>query len=86
MPERLRDARRKVVGVKETMKAVQNATAMTVYVAADAEQRIVRPLQQAAIQAGIELVSIESMRLLGRLCAIDVGAAAAALLKDNVPR
>ena len=41
VPERLRAAKRLAVGVKQTLKAVQVGAASTVYVASDAEERVV---------------------------------------------
>lgn len=82
MPQRLRETRRVAVGVKEVMKAVNANKAQLVYIADDADQVIIGPLKSAVYTAGIELVAIDSMRLLGRLCEIEVGAATAALLKE----
>lgn len=82
MPGRLSEAKRRVVGIKETTKAIQAGLATTVYIAQDAEERVVRPLKAALAHGGIEVVQVESMRALGRLCAIEVGAAAAAILRS----
>lgn len=86
MPERLRTAKRLAVGVKQTLKAVQAGAAAVVYVAADAEERVVRPLRQELAARGCEVVEVESMQTLGRMCGIDVGAAAAAILEGDLSR
>lgn len=80
MPDRLRLAKRKTVGVKQTLKAVQSGEAQVVYLAQDAEERVLRPLKQALAKHPVSIVEVESMQQLGRECGIDVGAAAAALL------
>ena len=43
----LKTAVAKVVGVKQTAKALQKQTASAVYIAADAEERITLPLKRS---------------------------------------
>lgn len=86
MPERLRTAKRRIVGTKQTLKAVQAGAAAIVYVAKDAEERVLRPLRAELANSRCEVVEVESMQLLGRMCGIDVGAAAAAILEEDLPR
>lgn len=81
MPDRLRGARRKAVGAKETLRALEAGTAAVVYVAKNAERRVVRPVLEAADLAGMETVAVETTAELGRLCGIAVRAACAAILK-----
>lgn len=72
----------KTVGIKQTLKAVRNNRAKTVYVAKDAEKRLTEPLIKLAEENSLEIIYIDTMKELGSLCGIDVGASAAALLKD----
>jgi large subunit ribosomal protein L7A len=76
----LADAARRVVGAKQTLRAVERGEAQAVYLARDADQRVVRPIKEACERAGIPLVETASMEELGRICGIAVGAAAAAVL------
>ena len=80
MPERLRAARHKSVGAKQTLKAAETGRAKVVFLAKDAEERVLAPIVRQAQTRGIEIVYVESMQQLGRMCGIEVGAAAAALL------
>lgn len=80
MPERLRQAKRRTVGMKETLKAVQSREAKLVYLAQDAEDRVTEPIRSIATTHSIPVIEVESMETLGRICGIEVGAAAAALL------
>lgn len=80
MPERLRAARNKSVGTKQTLKAVQSGQARVVYVAQDADARVVGPVLGAARELGLETVRIDTMKELGKMCGIEVGAATAAVL------
>lgn len=86
MPERLRTAKRLAVGTKQTLKAVQAGAAVVVYIAKDAEERVLRPLKAELAKSSVEVVYVDSMQSLGRMCGIDVGAAAAAILEGDLPR
>ncbi len=84
MPERLRATRRRAVGAKQTLRALQSGAARVVYVAGDAEQRVVRPVvSMAQSLPGVEVVTVDTMARLGRLCGIEVGAACAAILLER---
>lgn len=80
--ERLRSSRKKTVGTKQTLKAVEKGTAQVVYAASDAEPQVIRGLLQACEIKGIPVIMVETMAELGRACGIDVGSASAAVL-DN---
>jgi len=84
MPERLRNARNKIVGAKQTLKAAEAGRASVVYLAKDAEDRVSAPIVRQAQERGIEVVYVETMQQLGKLCGIEVGAAAAALLTSQL--
>jgi large subunit ribosomal protein L7A len=80
MPERLRSASQRVVGAKQTLRAAEAGRAQVVFVARDAEQRVIVPVVQHAQRHGIEVVFVDTMIDLGRMCGIEVGAAAAAIV------
>ncbi len=77
---RLRAAPARAVGTNQTTKAIARGMAVEVFVAADADRRVVEPIVQAAAEAGVGLIEVQSMTALGRACGIAVGAAAAAVL------
>lgn len=80
--ERLAGARVKTVGTKQTLKAIQKGQAKLVYVARDAEERVVRELVRLSDDKNIEVVYADSMAKLGQACGIQVGAASAAVIED----
>ncbi|MGO5064345.1 MULTISPECIES: ribosomal L7Ae/L30e/S12e/Gadd45 family protein [unclassified Clostridium] len=71
----------KVVGVKQTVKALKNNTVKTLYVSKDADESLIKPLIELAEENSIDIIKVDTMKDLGRLCGIDVSAATAALLK-----
>lgn len=78
--ERLKAARKKTIGSKQTAKAIERGTTQAVFVARDADEAVLRDVLAAARSKKIEVVVVESMSALGKACGIDVGAAAAAIL------
>ncbi len=81
MPERLQNAQRITVGSKQTLKKVLAGETAVVYLAEDADTSITEPLQNLCAERGIPVTFVPTMAELGRLCRIEVGAAAAAILR-----
>ena len=80
MPERLHTDR-KLIGTKQVLKALKAGRVAAVYVADDADPILREPLVEQCRAEGVELVEIATMKELGKLCGIHVGAACAALLR-----
>ena len=78
----LKTAGAKVVGVKQTAKALQKMIASGVYIAADAEERITAPIKAECERQNVDCLVVESMQVLGKACGIHAGASAAAILKN----
>jgi large subunit ribosomal protein L7A len=73
---------KKVVGIKQSIKVMKNNEAKAVYVANDADSRLIAPVINLAQEISLEINYVNTMKDLGKLCGIDVGAATAVLLKD----
>ncbi len=80
MLSKLRTAH-KVIGVKQSKKAVRDGEAEMVYVALDAEKRVVSPIYELCSQSGTPVKEIATMAELGDAVGIDVGAAVVAVLR-----
>ena len=78
----LKTAEAKVVGVKQTAKALQKNNASTVFIAADAEERITGPIKAECEKQNVLCVMVETMQVLGKACGIHAGASAAAILTN----
>jgi len=72
---------KKTIGVKQVTKAVEKDLALAIYIARDAEQRLVEPLQTLCQQKNITVDTTPTMIELGKACSIEVGAAAVAVIK-----
>ncbi len=74
---------KKVIGIKQATKCIKNGDGKRLYVAEDAEKKLVTPLVELAEQNGVEIEFIKTMKELGKLCAIEVSSAAALILKEK---
>jgi len=72
----------KTVGLKQTMKALAANKVRVLYIAQDAEERLVSKVLDACNNKEIKICKVESMKLLGKKCGIDVGTAVAAIIDD----
>lgn len=82
--EALGKASNRVIGQKQTTKAVEKGLATVVYLALDAEEHVVQELRKKCQDLGVRVEGVESMSALGKACGIEVGAAAAALVKAKI--
>jgi len=71
----------KVIGLKQVAKAINEESVKALYIAEDAEAKVIEKIKLAAKEKNIETIYVESMKKLGKACGIDVGAATAATLK-----
>ena len=74
---------RVLAGLKQTRKAVLSGGAQQVLLARDADPALTGPLEMLCAERGVPARWVESMRQLGALCALQVGAAAAAIPFDH---
>lgn len=72
-----------MVGVKQTARAISEGNALKVYIAEDAEQHVVRRIYELAKRYQVKIERVESMKELGRIAGIDVGAASAVMINNQ---
>ena len=73
---------KKVTGIKQVAKAIKDNEADKVIIAKDAHKEVIAPIISACRKKEIELVFIETMKELGEMAQIDVGASVVAELKQ----
>ncbi len=69
------------IGLKAAMRAIKEGRANKLLIAADANRQLTRPVIELAKEQVVEIEYVETMKALGRFCQIDVGAAAAVIIK-----
>ena len=70
----------KVIGVKQSRKAIREGRAKLVYLAYDADPVITDPVAESCAEAGIPVENSHTMAQLGLACRITVGASVVAIL------
>jgi large subunit ribosomal protein L7A len=69
------------VGIKQTTRALMGGSAVCLIIAEDAEQKVINPIVELAKETGVTIEFVATMDELGKRCKIDVGAAAAVIIK-----
>ncbi|SHH51185.1 ribosomal L7Ae/L30e/S12e/Gadd45 family protein [Tepidibacter thalassicus] len=72
---------KKIVGTKQTTRALKEDKVKVIFIAQDAEKHITKNVEELSKEKGIDIIYVESMKELGRACGIQVGAAVAGMLK-----
>jgi len=78
--EEVKQANQLFVGTKQATRAVQLGKADKVIIAKDADPRLTMKVTSLCTKAGVEVDYVESMKLLGKACGIEVGAAVVAIV------
>ena len=73
---------KKVVGVKQATKALKGGLGETLYLAENADPKVIKPLIELAQDKDVQVVYVNTMHHLGKLSGIEVGSAATLILKD----
>ncbi|BER92825.1 MAG: large subunit ribosomal protein [Candidatus Atribacteria bacterium] len=71
----------KVVGMRQTLKALQRDKVSKVFVASDVDSEILEEVISLAREKDIPLEYVDSAEELGKACGIEVGASCAAILR-----
>ncbi|MFS0576111.1 50S ribosomal protein L7ae-like protein [Sporosarcina sp. 179-K 3D1 HS] len=77
--EKVEQAKKTIIGTKQTVKAIRAGKVTEVIIAKDAEVRIVSPVLEEAQLHGIPVHYVDSKEKLGNACGIQVGAAVIAI-------
>ena len=79
--EKVAQAANKVVGTKQTLKALENQQVKELIVAEDADPKVLKKVMDSASSQELAVVHVDSMKKLGKACGIDVNAAIVAIKK-----
>lgn len=64
-----------VAGLNKSKKMIRNGNARLVYVASDAEEKIIREIKELCFEYGVKLDDAHTKSQLGALCGIEVDCA-----------
>jgi large subunit ribosomal protein L7A len=65
------------------MKAVECDGVTKIFIAKDAEERVISPIKDIAIKKGLTIEYVDTMTQLGKASGINVGAAVVCVLKNS---
>jgi large subunit ribosomal protein L7A len=80
--EKVKQATNISIGTKQAMRAVELGKATEVFIAKDADPRLTIKMVNLCKKLEVEVTYVDSMKLLGKACGIEVGAAVAAVVND----
>lgn len=81
MLEELKVSPNRIVGLKQALKAIKERKAEKIFVAGDVDDYVLDKIEKACSIEGYEIIEVDSMKILGEICGIEVGAAVAVTLK-----
>jgi large subunit ribosomal protein L7A len=80
--EKVKQAVNISIGTKQATKIVELGQATEVFVAKDADPRITIKIINLCKKMGVKVTYVENMKMLGKACGIEVGAAVAAVVNE----
>lgn len=79
--EKVLQAKTKIIGIKQTVKALQSGIVQEVVIASDVEPRLLTKVVETANERNIPILYVDSKKKLGKSCGIEVGAATVAITR-----
>ncbi|WP_409303739.1 50S ribosomal protein L7ae-like protein [Peribacillus sp. SCS-155] len=79
--EKVIQAKIVIIGTKQTVRALKNGSIQEVIIASDADRYLTAKVAETATELNVPITYVDSMRMLGKACGIDVGAATVAIKK-----
>jgi len=73
----------KVAGARATQRALAKNLVRKVYVARDADEKVVKGVLSLCKEKNIQVIYVNSMKELGEYCGLRVGASVCAILKES---
>jgi large subunit ribosomal protein L7A len=80
--DKVKQAAKISIGTKQSTKMVESNKAIEVIVARDADPRITSKMVHLCKNMGVPVAHVDSMKLLGKACGIEVGAAIVAIVQE----
>jgi large subunit ribosomal protein L7A len=80
--EKVKQADKISIGTKQATKMIEAGKAQEVFIAKDADPRVTTKVIALCKKMGVQVTYVDSMKLLGKACGIEVGAAIAAVVNE----
>ena len=76
------DSDSKTIGIKQSVKALEENRVEYAYVAKDADSDVIDPIIEMCNNSNVHIIYVDTMKELGAACGIDVDASVACILKS----
>ena len=84
LPALLKDADKRVVGMKQVLRFAEAGNLQKIYIAGDTDKAVFDQIITAANRSDIEVCLVASKELLGKACGIQVNAACAGIIENTL--
>ncbi|MBT2698363.1 50S ribosomal protein L7ae-like protein [Bacillus sp. ISL-40] len=78
--EKVLQARKFVIGTKQTVKALKDGNVRELIIASDADAKVTAAVVKEALDINVPILYVDSMKKLGKACGIEVGASTVAII------
>lgn len=79
--EKVMQAKSVIIGTKQTVRALKHNLIQEIIIAQDADIYLTARVVETATELNVPIMYVDSMKMLGKACGIDVGAATVAIKK-----
>ncbi|MEX2459972.1 MAG: ribosomal L7Ae/L30e/S12e/Gadd45 family protein [Paenibacillaceae bacterium] len=80
--EKVKQADKISIGTKQATKVIEAGQAQEVFIAKDADLRVTSKVIALCKKMSVQVTYVDSMKLLGKVCGIEVGAAIVAVVNE----
>jgi large subunit ribosomal protein L7A len=80
--DKVKQAKNVSIGMKKATRMIELGLATEVFVAKDADPRLTIRMVNLCKKMDVQVTYVDSMKLLGKACGIEVGAAVAAVVNE----
>jgi large subunit ribosomal protein L7A len=80
--EKVKQAKNVSIGTKKATRTIELGLANEVFIAKDADPRLTIRMVNLCKRMDVQVTYVDSMKLLGKACGIEVGAAVAAVVNE----
>ncbi|MCR8645803.1 ribosomal L7Ae/L30e/S12e/Gadd45 family protein [Paenibacillus sp. N1-5-1-14] len=80
--DKVKQAEKLSIGTKQATRSVELGIAKEVIIAKDTDSRLLNKITMLCQRMNVEITYVDSMKLLGKACGIDVGAAMVAIVNE----
>lgn len=83
MYQRVKRQRQRTVGVSTTVRALQKGTVSEVFLARDADRRVINPIVSICREQGVKMNWVDCRDALGKACGLPISTSSVGFLRED---